>query len=243
MPLDYYVWADRRRRPHVRRRHGLRRADGEEARPQDRASRRGRARGRRYSPRRRQGRRHHAHALRPLRQRRAVPERALPRAGHGDGIRDGPLHVPPPDQPRVRGRRRLAHGAPRVREAACSSTTAPTSSRPASRCTRSAATRRACSACASPRERGPVVLASDATHFYAHIDSRRVFRVLYNQGDMLEGYNTLERLAGRARARDPGPRPARARALSRRIREHGRLGRTRRSCRRASDRTRIMVHR
>jgi glyoxylase-like metal-dependent hydrolase (beta-lactamase superfamily II) len=50
-------------------------------------------------------------------------------------------------------------------------------------------------------ERGPVVLASDATHFYAHIDSRRVFRVLYNQGDMLEGYNTLERLAGGARER------------------------------------------
>jgi glyoxylase-like metal-dependent hydrolase (beta-lactamase superfamily II) len=50
-------------------------------------------------------------------------------------------------------------------------------------------------------EHGPVVLASDATHFYAHIDSRRVFRVLYNQGDMLEGYNTLERLAGGARER------------------------------------------
>jgi len=44
-------------------------------------------------------------------------------------------------------------------------------------------------------QRGAVVLASDATHFYAHIESRRVFRVLYNQADMLEGYNTLERLA------------------------------------------------
>jgi glyoxylase-like metal-dependent hydrolase (beta-lactamase superfamily II) len=44
-------------------------------------------------------------------------------------------------------------------------------------------------------KRGWVVLASDATHFYQHIDTRRVFRVLYNLGDMVEGYNTLERLA------------------------------------------------
>ena len=56
-------------------------------------------------------------------------------------------------------------------------------------------------------ERGPVVLASDATHFYAHIDSRRVFRVLYNQGDMLEGYNTLERLAGARERVIPGHDP------------------------------------
>ena len=56
-------------------------------------------------------------------------------------------------------------------------------------------------------ERGPVVLASDATHFYAHIDSRRVFRVLYNQGDMLEGYNTLERLAGASERVIPGHDP------------------------------------
>jgi len=56
-------------------------------------------------------------------------------------------------------------------------------------------------------ERGPVVLASDATHFYAHIDSRRVFRVLYNQGDMLEGYNTLERLAGGRERVIPGHDP------------------------------------
>jgi glyoxylase-like metal-dependent hydrolase (beta-lactamase superfamily II) len=56
-------------------------------------------------------------------------------------------------------------------------------------------------------ERGPVVLASDATHFYAHIDTRRVFRVLYNQGDMLEGYNTLERLAGAKERVIPGHDP------------------------------------
>ena len=44
-------------------------------------------------------------------------------------------------------------------------------------------------------QRGHVVLASDATHFYAHIETGRAFRVLYNLGDMLEGYSTLRRLA------------------------------------------------
>jgi glyoxylase-like metal-dependent hydrolase (beta-lactamase superfamily II) len=44
--------------------------------------------------------------------------------------------------------------------------------------------------------RGPVVLASDASHFYAHIEQRRAFPVLYNLGELLDGYNTLNRLAG-----------------------------------------------
>ena len=170
----------------------------------------------------------HAHALRPLRQRRAVPERPLPSARHRDGVR--------------------------ARAAACATTRSITRSRP----TTSRAWCIACftgrvqfhdgadelapgitvhkigghtkglQCVRVATERGPVVLASDATHFYAHIDSRRVFRVLYNQGDMLEGYNTLERLAGREEPRDSGTRSARARALSRGIREHGRLGCARR---------------
>jgi glyoxylase-like metal-dependent hydrolase (beta-lactamase superfamily II) len=55
--------------------------------------------------------------------------------------------------------------------------------------------------------RGDVVLASDASHFYAHLETRRVFRVLYNQGDMLEGYNTLERLASSRAHIVPGHDP------------------------------------
>jgi hypothetical protein len=39
------------------------------------------------------------------------------------------------------------------------------------------------------------VLASDATHFYAHIEQNRAFPILYNLGDLLEGYKTLRRLA------------------------------------------------
>jgi hypothetical protein len=43
--------------------------------------------------------------------------------------------------------------------------------------------------------RGHVVLASDATHLYAHIDSGRVFPITYNIGEVVEGYATLKRLA------------------------------------------------
>jgi Zn-dependent hydrolases, including glyoxylases len=44
-------------------------------------------------------------------------------------------------------------------------------------------------------KRGYVVLASDATHLYAHIETGRVFPVTYNVGDVLEGYATIKKLA------------------------------------------------
>jgi glyoxylase-like metal-dependent hydrolase (beta-lactamase superfamily II) len=43
--------------------------------------------------------------------------------------------------------------------------------------------------------RGYVVLASDATHLYQHIDEGRVFPIVYNVGDVLDGYETIKRLA------------------------------------------------
>jgi glyoxylase-like metal-dependent hydrolase (beta-lactamase superfamily II) len=43
--------------------------------------------------------------------------------------------------------------------------------------------------------RGHVVLAADASHLYAHVHERRVFPVTYNVADVLEGYETLKRLA------------------------------------------------
>ena len=43
--------------------------------------------------------------------------------------------------------------------------------------------------------RGHVVLASDASHLYAHINEGRVFPVTYNVGDVLEGYRTIKKLA------------------------------------------------
>ncbi len=43
--------------------------------------------------------------------------------------------------------------------------------------------------------RGWVVLASDATHFYANMDRARPFPLVFDVGEMLEGYKTLTRLA------------------------------------------------
>ena len=43
--------------------------------------------------------------------------------------------------------------------------------------------------------RGHVVLASDASHLYAHINEGRVFPVTYSVGDVLEAYATIKRLA------------------------------------------------
>jgi glyoxylase-like metal-dependent hydrolase (beta-lactamase superfamily II) len=43
--------------------------------------------------------------------------------------------------------------------------------------------------------RGWVVVASDAAHLYAHLEQRRVFPVVTNVAEMLEGYERLYRLA------------------------------------------------
>jgi glyoxylase-like metal-dependent hydrolase (beta-lactamase superfamily II) len=55
--------------------------------------------------------------------------------------------------------------------------------------------------------RGHVVLAADATHLYAHIESGRVFPIVYNVGDVLEGYETLKKLATSPRHIVPGHDP------------------------------------
>lgn len=44
-------------------------------------------------------------------------------------------------------------------------------------------------------KRGHVVLASDATHLYGHINEGRVFPVTYSVAETLEGYKTLKKLA------------------------------------------------
>jgi len=55
--------------------------------------------------------------------------------------------------------------------------------------------------------RGYVVLASDATHLYAHIDSGRVFPITYNIGEVHEGYATLKKLATSPQHVVPGHDP------------------------------------
>ncbi len=43
--------------------------------------------------------------------------------------------------------------------------------------------------------RGWLVLASDASHLYAHFEKRRIFPIVYNISEMLEGYDRLLQLA------------------------------------------------
>lgn len=56
-------------------------------------------------------------------------------------------------------------------------------------------------------ERGPVVLAGDATHYYEHIETNRAFAVFENLTDLLEGYRTVKRLAPSMQHIVPGHDP------------------------------------
>jgi glyoxylase-like metal-dependent hydrolase (beta-lactamase superfamily II) len=56
-------------------------------------------------------------------------------------------------------------------------------------------------------QRGWVVLASDAAHYYEHMEKGRVFTSMYNLGDALEGYDTLRGLAESPRHLIPGHDP------------------------------------
>jgi glyoxylase-like metal-dependent hydrolase (beta-lactamase superfamily II) len=90
--------------------------------------------------------------------------------------------------------------------------------------------------------RGPVVLASDVSHFYENMESGRPFTTAFHVGDMLEGFDRLRALAPsprhivRATTRGDAPlsrrggagrrrRPARPRALGVRRRAVARLPR------------------
>ena len=71
--------------------------------------------------------------------------------------------------------------------------------------------------------RGPVVLASDAAHYYANLQRRSPFPIVYNVGDMAQGWEIVERLAGHPDRFIPGPRSDRRRNLSARQRQGRRL--------------------
>jgi glyoxylase-like metal-dependent hydrolase (beta-lactamase superfamily II) len=55
--------------------------------------------------------------------------------------------------------------------------------------------------------RGWVVLASDSSHYYEHMEQGRCFTTAYNLGDMVEGYDTLRRLAASPKHIIPGHDP------------------------------------
>jgi len=56
--------------------------------------------------------------------------------------------------------------------------------------------------------RGHVVLASDASHLYGHIQEGRVFPVTFSVGDVLEGYSRIKKLADSVDHIVPGHDPA-----------------------------------
>jgi glyoxylase-like metal-dependent hydrolase (beta-lactamase superfamily II) len=56
--------------------------------------------------------------------------------------------------------------------------------------------------------RGHVVLASDATHLYANFQQRRPFPIVADVAQMLEGFDTLHRLASSPDHIIPGHDPA-----------------------------------
>jgi len=55
--------------------------------------------------------------------------------------------------------------------------------------------------------RGWVVLASDASHYYANMEPRRPFPIVYNVGDMVEGWHRAQALADSAAHVIPGHDP------------------------------------
>ena len=55
--------------------------------------------------------------------------------------------------------------------------------------------------------RGWVVLASDASHFYEHMEQGRCFPTVFNVGEMIDGYDTLRRLADSPQHIVPGHDP------------------------------------
>jgi glyoxylase-like metal-dependent hydrolase (beta-lactamase superfamily II) len=56
-------------------------------------------------------------------------------------------------------------------------------------------------------ERGWVVVASDAIHFYANIETGNPFPIVFNVGDMMEGWATCRRLADSEHHIVPGHDP------------------------------------
>jgi glyoxylase-like metal-dependent hydrolase (beta-lactamase superfamily II) len=56
-------------------------------------------------------------------------------------------------------------------------------------------------------KRGWVVLASDASHFYANMEEARPFPAVYNVGEVLEGYGTLRKLGSSVNHIVPGHDP------------------------------------
>ena len=56
-------------------------------------------------------------------------------------------------------------------------------------------------------ERGAVVLAADSSHYYEHFETGRCFPTTFHLGEMVDGYDTLRRLAESPKHVIPGHDP------------------------------------
>ncbi len=119
---------------------------------------------------------------------------ALSPAGQGDGLRHRPLHVPLDDQARIRSRRR-GDMVRCVFDQRVQFHDGPAEIAPGIEVHHIGGHTKGMQSVRVRTRRGWVVLASDASHFYAHMEQDRAFPILYNLGDMLAGYETLRRLA------------------------------------------------
>ena len=56
--------------------------------------------------------------------------------------------------------------------------------------------------------RGPVILTSDASHFYHNIENRQPVQIITSLPEMLDAFETIDALAGKARLVVAGHDPA-----------------------------------
>ena len=121
--------------------------------------------------------------------------RALSHAGHGDGLCHRPLHVPRATALAVRGRRRGCDGAKKVFAGRVEFHDGDDELAPGITLHKIGGHSMGLQCVRVKTRRGYVVLASDATHLYQHIEEGRIFPVVHNAADVLEGYKTIKRLA------------------------------------------------
>ena len=194
MPIDYFVWAIVDGEPRHRRRYRLR--PGEAARRRrevQRLPREGLAMARHRFARRR-GRHRHSPALRPRGNHRRLPRCALPPPGPGDGLCDRPPH----------GAQAFgyAYSADHVKrlidklfEGRLAFHDGDSQVAPGVTTHRIGGHTMGMQCVRVRTRRGWVVLASDASHLYENMEATAPFPIAYSVADMVQGYETMRRLA------------------------------------------------
>ena len=202
------------RQAHHRRRHGLRRGRRRQARPQGGPGAGRRARADRHCRRQRGAGCRHPPALRPCRHARRLSQGALPSAGGRDGLRHRSLHVPQLPALPVHGRPRVRHGARTSTPAVSSFHDGDAEVAPGVTVHKIGGHSRGLQCVRVATATGPVVLASDSSHYYENFEKGKVFPITIDIADVLDGYVRLQELAGSPRRVVPGHDPLVSEALS-----------------------------